>query len=121
MNIYTPNNDEMCCCGPADGMAEMEACNVCAPKSVLTADEEVILSRLRELKAEARGITERMKRIHTDPSMEGTDESLAGGSELNDLNRQLNELRSTWGDWQRRLDDAIDRKLILLGHRTPLH
>ena len=97
-----------------------EVCDVCASKEIVSGDEHAILGHMREIKEQVRRLTQRMNEIKTP---EGA--AMTGGdgredrSEWNELFATLEDLRSQWGDWQRRLDEAIERKLIALGHREP--
>jgi hypothetical protein len=74
-------------------------CN-CRPKMVLTCQEEDILVRMRKIKDEVRSIIE-----FTGPSEQAP--------------TRLDELRAKWEELETRLDQAIDNKFIMLGHRPP--
>jgi signal transduction protein with GAF and PtsI domain len=106
--------------GEPDTDAGTEICTTCAAKQVLTKDEEIILGRMREIKEEARRLTERMNEIQVpvDAALSG---KTAEGEpeEWSDIFGTLEDLRNQWRDWQRRLDRAVERKLIALGHREP--
>jgi hypothetical protein len=97
-----------------------EVCDVCPSKEIVSGDEHAILGHMREIKEQVRRLTQRMNEIK---APEGA--AMTGGdgredrSEWNELFATLEDLRSQWSDWQRRLDEAIERKLIALGHREP--
>lgn len=101
-----------------DGNPE-SACSACAPKLALSYEEEAILSRMRAIKLEARPITVRLKLLRDElSSAHGYGHTILG-REVDELNFQLEELRESWKAWEQRLNDAIENKLILLGHRPP--
>jgi hypothetical protein len=105
-------------CNPFPASGEIDLCN---PENVVTCEEESILTRMRDIKAQLRPINRRLSEIQ---AYEGA--SLSGGvsaedqTEWNELFGQLQELRDQWGEWERKLEDAIERKLIALGHRQPV-
>jgi hypothetical protein len=105
-------------CGPGDGAAE--ACVACAPKMVLTHEEEAILKTMREIKAQARPVSDKLKEIqgHLASPGEATDKH-PSREEFEELSGRLGELRAQWKQWEKRLDEAIENKLISLGHREP--
>jgi hypothetical protein len=75
---------------------------------------------MREIKDQVRSVNERIKQLQ---ALAASDHMGPGGSlaaaEWNDLQRGLAELRIQWKEWQHKLDLAIERKLIMLGHRQP--
>ncbi len=109
-----------CGCGPDNINSSSEPCCDCRPKMILTYEEEAILKKLRDIKAKVRPIAETLKgvemrrfdRKEPDPtSLEGEWIRLSG---------ELDELRSAWNEWEVKLENAIEHKWILLGHREPL-
>ncbi len=83
----------------------------------LTFEEEAILSRMRALKDEVRPIAARLKSLEAEIVLaEGYSRSILR-NEWNQLSEELEEHRESWRSWERRLDEAIEKKLILLGHR----
>jgi len=106
------------CLGMPTEYVEETSCASCAPKLALTPDEEAILSRMRAIKSEARPIAQRLKYIEQSLS-----DPIGSNSPDNPewvlLSTELTRLRAIWRDWEARLEDAIERKLILLGHRPP--
>ncbi|HMK34537.1 MAG TPA: hypothetical protein VK463_05690 [Desulfomonilaceae bacterium] len=103
------NQDVVCGCDRVAPVAEAQSCG-CAPNVAFTCQEEAILGKMREMKSEVRNLANRMKEIRN--SMD-EHESM----EWVRLSSQLEEMRSQWKVWETKLDDAIERKLILLGHR----
>jgi len=85
----------------------------------LTYEEESILSRMRQLKQEVRPITDRLKEIESFIGRGSDPETSTFASEWKNLSNELQGLRDQWKSWEKSLDEAIDRKMILLGHRPP--
>jgi hypothetical protein len=85
----------------------------CRPKMYLTKEEESILSELREIKQEVRLIMDKIKMVAAETG------AATGSVELSDLSGRLDTLREVWRGWETRLDQAIEDKLIMLGHRQP--
>jgi hypothetical protein len=87
---------------------------------ILTCEEEAILAKMREIKEWARPITERLGEIRLQEGA-GSSGAAAGETdvELRSLVALLDEQRARWKEWQEKLEDAIERKLIFLGHREP--
>lgn len=109
-----------CGCDPFTSAEEVGTCGPCRPNQALTCEEEAILTRMREIKDQVRSISSRMKQLQTINDVEPSGRSgQQDDSEWRELFSQLDELRGRWSQWQRRLDEAIERKLILLGHREP--
>lgn len=107
-----------CGCDPFPGRKDGGICAPCQPNMALTCEEEAILGKLREIKAQVRPITERMKEIQVhDAAILSRGISSEEQDEWNNLFTQLEMLRGLWNEWQIKLDAAIETKLILLGHR----
>ncbi|MGB6064103.1 MAG: hypothetical protein WBG50_04810 [Desulfomonilaceae bacterium] len=85
-------------------------CTACSPNEVLTCEEESILARMRGIKEEVRPIADKLRGIHN---------QVAQTSEWTELYGQLEALRRQWAEWEKKLEDAIEKKLIYLGHREP--
>lgn len=119
MTIQSHLCDTVCNCPETPiEYVEEATCASCAPKLALTPEEEAILSRMRAIKVEARPIAQRLKYIEQSLS------SPVGSNSPDDpewvlLSTELTRLRAIWRDWEAKLEDAIERKLILLGHRPP--
>lgn len=85
-------------------------CTGCSPNEVLTCEEESILARMRGIKEEVRPIANKLRNIH---------QEVAQTSDWTELYGQLESLRRQWEEWEKKLEDAIEKKLIHLGHREP--
>ncbi|MFH1116322.1 MAG: hypothetical protein V1792_20610 [Pseudomonadota bacterium] len=107
---------EGCGCEPYPAEAQGVGCQGCSPNMYLTCDEETILAKMRDLKDRVRPISLRMKEVERSSLLGGSGE-LEYGEEWSGLSEQLESFRTQWGEWEKRLDEAIERKLILLGHR----
>lgn len=83
-------------------------CTGCSPNEVLTCEEESILAHMREIKEEVRPIANNLRDVNQQ-----------AGQTWTELYGQLASLRSQWQAWQKKLEDAIERKLIYLGHHEP--
>jgi len=116
----TENLGIECGCSPFPAPTEGGMCAQCQPNNALTCEEESILAKMRDIKHEVRGITERLNAIqaYEAATLRGVVAS-KDQSEWNSLFGRLEDLRTQWKDWQLRLEDAIERKLIFLGHREP--
>jgi predicted nuclease with TOPRIM domain len=82
---------------------------------VLTCEEESILGRMRNIKEQVRPIADRLFELQGNVSARPQDSD----SEWARLSAQLEDLRTQWKEWSERLEGAIERKLIALGHREP--
>jgi hypothetical protein len=125
--------DEFNTCIPCEtllGGPEPEAC--IHFKDYLTPEEEEVLATLRTLKAQARELRSKIKGIEQvmDWDLLNTPDLALSPSErdrrqkqdelyveFEACSRQLEELRATWKDWQRRREEEHHRKMVLLGHR----
>jgi predicted nuclease with TOPRIM domain len=85
-------------------------CTGCSPNEALTCEEESILTRMRGIKEEVRPIADKLKNIH---------QEVGQTLEWTELYGQLESLRRQWEAWEKKLADAIEKKLIYLGHREP--
>jgi tetrahydromethanopterin S-methyltransferase subunit B len=108
--------DVRCGCELAPPLSEVEECG-CTPNVALTCQEEAILAKMREVKDQVRSLTARMKELRESFDPNGAPGSGEGESEWAQLTGQLEELRNQWKAWETKLDEAIERKLIILGHR----
>lgn len=117
MNMQILSGTPSCGCGPIPPENVITTCSTCAPKMALTFEEEAILSRMRALKDEVRPIAARLKSLETEIEVAEGYSRIILRNEWNQLSQDLDEHRELWRSWERRLDDATERKLILLGHR----
>lgn len=104
-------------CAPAG--TEGQVCESCAPKLALTPEEEAILAKMREIKERVRPITAKLKEIRQTLGEQGNGGATEADAEWKTLSAKLDALRSQWREWEEKLEGAIERKLILLGHREP--
>jgi hypothetical protein len=106
-----------CGCNPFAPTSEGDVCGTCSPKLALSVEEEAVLGQMRALKERVRPIADRMKQLREDlaGSVDGDRTGLQ--SEWGELSGQLDVLRSQWKEWEFKLDEAIHRKLVMLGHR----
>jgi chromosome segregation ATPase len=84
---------------------------------ILTCEEESILAKLREIKETARGVEERLQKLGTSGGDFPKAEAERHELELRQLSGELDELRNQWANWTKKLDEAIEKKWVLLGHR----
>jgi len=106
-----------CGCEPETREVPADACDVCTPRVTLTADEEAILARMRAIKERVRPISARLSELHERFERAPDEEaSLEARAEWAELSIKLSEFRTQWNDWQGKLDQAIENKLVFLGH-----
>lgn len=117
--MISPNEPmtEQCICEPHSPESRALGCEGCAPTMYVTCDEEEILAEMRGIKEQVRSISDRLKEIKSLSSFRTAEEELAPSNEWSEMKRQLDDLRLQWRNWEERLDQAIERKLIILGHR----
>jgi len=119
MTDATKLQTEECICEPYPPEAAALGCEGCAPKMYVTCDEESVLAQMRAIKEQVRAISNRLNEIEK-ITLDWTDlRTTEFGSEWSELTVQLEDLRTQWRESEQRLDEAIERKLILLGHRQP--
>ena len=102
------------------GAGSLDECGSCPSKDVLSREEEWILSEMRAIKEAVSPIAKRLRELEgriKDPPLGETDSER--NEEWAKLEGQMAELRHEWEKWQARLDEAIEQKLICLGHREP--
>jgi hypothetical protein len=121
MPEVTSHPAEGCSCVPFPGSGQEEGvCKPCSPNMTVTCEELNILSRMREIKHEARSIDQKMKDIRKHMAKPIEPAAPAEPTpEWTDLSLQLEGLRANWKDWEHKLQEAIEQKLVLLGHREP--
>ncbi|MEW6350150.1 MAG: hypothetical protein AB1646_13875 [Thermodesulfobacteriota bacterium] len=114
--LLSTTGKELFLCGTPE--AEEEACVTCVPKMILTLEEEAILKTMREVKAQAKPVRQRLQELDVSLKSPTDDyDPQALKEEWEHLRTQLEGLRVQWKGWERRLDEAIENKLIALGHR----
>jgi chromosome segregation ATPase len=96
------------------------ACGTCPSGEVVSSQEQWILEEMRSLKETMRPVADRLKTLEDrikDPPL--TDADNERNQEWAKLEGQMSDLRDEWQKWQERLDEAIQQKLVCLGHREP--
>lgn len=101
-------------CDPFVKLPESDPRCGCGFKQVVTAEEESILAKMRELKEQVRPITQKLSDLQAHMGQSSVAES---APEFPALSAQLEGLRLQWKEWEKKLEDATERKLIMLGHR----
>lgn len=108
------SNEPNISCNPFAAVSEDDPRCGCGFKQYVTYEEESILARMREIKDQVRPVAKKLKEVQT---YMGNSVELETSPEFAGIYAQLKELRREWKDWERKLEDAIERKLIMLGHR----
>ena len=96
------------------------ACGGCPSNVTVTEQESWILKEMRDLKEQMRPVAQRLSELEDrikKPVLPETEDQR--NSEWAKLEGQMADLRKEWQKWQERLDEAIEQKLICLGHRKP--
>ncbi|MGC8660304.1 MAG: hypothetical protein ACP5U1_14655 [Desulfomonilaceae bacterium] len=106
-------------CDSTDCGRLAEAGCECRPKMALTFEEEAILERLRKIKAKVRPISRTLREIEVSQNGKAGAISPDTEAERIRLHNRLSDLRAAWLVWEKKLEDAIERKWIDLGHREP--
>lgn len=120
MTEHTHEFAGTCSCDPFPAAQAGAGCAGCAPTMAVTCEEVAILKNMRSIKDEVRTINDRLRAVRNklDGSASG-DDSFQHTGEWTDLTCQLDGLRTQWREWEQKLDEAIENKLIMLGHREP--
>lgn len=96
------------------------ACGPCPSNEVLSEQESWILEEMGSIKEQVHPIADRLNQLEErikSPTLHQTEDDR--NAEWAKLEGQMAELRTGWRKWQTRLDEAIEQKLICLGHRAP--
>jgi hypothetical protein len=101
----------------ADICCDQRVCGFCEPKTILTMEEEVALAQMREIRNNAVPIMDRLSELKTQFSRLPEE---GASAETKELQAQLEILRDHWRGWQQKLEQAIENKLIALGHKFPV-
>ncbi len=96
-----------------------QGCETCAPKQALSPDEETALARMREVKNQVREVNERLREIKPFKGEPTRSDAPEENAEWQELFNKLEDLRGRWVEWRAKRDDAIDRKMVSLGHKEP--
>ena len=100
--------------------ATSDDCETCHLSNELSDQESWILQEMRSIKEQVRSIADRLNELEKrikQPTLNQTEEDR--NAEWAKLEGQMANLRKEWQIWQGRLDEAIEQKLICLGHRNP--
>jgi predicted nuclease with TOPRIM domain len=119
MSVNISENQENVGCGPPPSASENETCGVCAPKMALTYEEEAVLTEMRQIKTQVKPVAERLKEIQGLLDDSSGNDDADRREEWERLSGRLEALRAQWKEWEQRLEEAVERKLIMLGHRPP--
>ena len=84
----------------------------CNPIQVPTEDEVMALNAMRTIKDRSKGIKKRLSEIS---SLDG-DENAEKNTELE---REMEQLKAEWREWEEKRKDAARERMILLGHEEP--
>jgi hypothetical protein len=111
--------EAQCGCYPFPASTENPGCAGCSPNMYLTCDEEAVLGKLRGIKERVRSIERRLGKLQEYRGGFSAADAEGYQEEMKQLSTELDELRRHWDNWEKRLDEATERKLVLLGHREP--
>jgi hypothetical protein len=118
MSAHTQNVSDRLHCQTYEAIENEPACVTCEPKLALSLEEEEILGSMREIKAQVRELSAGIQRLGVDVGQElpagASDEERSEWATLTDA---LSDLQAKWREWQDKLEEATDRKLVALGHR----
>jgi vacuolar-type H+-ATPase subunit I/STV1 len=103
-------------CNPFAVVSEDDPRCGCVLKEVVTREEEEILAKMREIKEDVRPVANKLRDVQASMGKTGQGEP---SSEFARSYEQIEELRREWKEWERKLEEAIERKMIMLGHRPP--
>ena len=101
-------------CNPFKEVSDDDPNCGCGLKEVITPEEESILARMREIKEQVRPVAGKLREVQAFIGKR-TDQS----PEFAGIFAQIEELRREWKEWEKKLQEAGDRKMIMLGHRAP--
>ncbi len=113
------DKETSCGCLSDNAGGASDPCCDCKTKMALTYEEEAILKKLRGIKTAVRPLMETLRSIELKRfDRDGSDAASVEGEWIR-LSKELDELRTAWNEWEKKLEAAIEQKLILLGHREP--
>jgi hypothetical protein len=104
-------------CNPFAVVSDDDPSCGCGLKDVVTREEEEILAKMREIKDQVRPVANKLREVQASMAQPASGET---SSEFAGIYAQIEELRREWKDWEKKLEAAIERKMIMLGHRTPI-
>ncbi len=120
MDERSETTAQACGCTPFPAAEGGEDCRACSPNMTVSCEEVSILGKMREVKEQARDITAKLMDIQLALGKSvSEDDSYQPTTEWGELTCQLDGLRNQWKEWEEKLQDATETKLIALGHREP--
>jgi hypothetical protein len=84
----------------------------CKPIEVPTEDELVALNAMRTIKDRSKDVKKRLSEI----SFLNGDEN---AEKILELEREMEQLKAEWREWEEKRKDATRHRMILLGHEEP--
>jgi len=84
----------------------------CKPIEVPTEDELVALNAMRTIKDRSKEVKKRLSEISFIDGGENAEKIL-------ELEREMEQLKAEWREWERKRKDATRERMILLGHEEP--
>ena len=84
----------------------------CKPIEVPTEDELVALNAMRTIKEHSKEVKKRLSEI----SLLNEDEN---AEKILELEREMEQLKAEWKQWEEKRKDAVRERMILLGHEEP--
>jgi hypothetical protein len=84
----------------------------CKPIQVPTENEVVALNAMRTIKERSKGIKKRLSEIS---SLDGDENA----EQIMELEKEMEQLKAEWREWEEKRKDAAKERMILLGHEEP--
>lgn len=84
----------------------------CKPIQVPTEDELVALNAMRTIKDRSREVK---KKLYEISFLDGDENA----GKILELEREMEQLKAEWREWERKRKDATRERMILLGHERP--
>ena len=84
----------------------------CKPIEVPTEDELIALNAMRTIKDRSKEVKKRLSEISFIDGDENAEKIL-------ELEREMEQLKAEWREWERKRKDATRERMILLGHEEP--
>ncbi|MGC8602765.1 MAG: hypothetical protein ACP5VS_03650 [Desulfomonilaceae bacterium] len=119
MTISIMHEKANCGCGADGRVTSDDSCCDCRMKMALTYEEEAILQKLRGIKSVVRPLLKKIKGYETLRSSAAGANQAAIEEEWVRLSQEFEGLRSAWNDLEIKLEKAIEKKWVSLGHHEP--
>ena len=84
----------------------------CKPIEVPTEDELVALNAMRTIKDRSKEVKKRLSEISSLDGHENAEKIL-------ELEKQMEQLKAEWKEWEEKRKEATRQRMILLGHEEP--